>query len=364
MRTLQLAPYIDMSGANRAMVTHVEEMAKRGPTIAFVVVEGAMADECRRVGATVVTAFGHQGWPKSRMKRFIGVISTLKRAVREHEIQLIHSHGSIGSHYCLPVAILTNTPWVCHQRGRFEGGWGQFGIGQAAQIIAVSNWVKEGMPPRLQKKTTAIYDATEIPDTPPEPEAPGGFLRIGMAGACGKSKGHDLVVDAAALLMERYPFEVHIWGLLLDKNHVQYPWSKFVRDKVAALPKEFQQRFHLEDFRFDMENYYKSIDISVVPSRYADAFPRMMTEPMARYKPVVCSKIGGMIEFIQEGENGLKFDEDDVQGLAHQLERLLTDSALRAKLRANGRATVEKYVVPKAYGDRIEALYRKVLAEH
>ena len=54
-RGIHFSPFPDqLSGANRSLLTLVEELAKRGPVYVLTLCEGALATEARKVGATVL----------------------------------------------------------------------------------------------------------------------------------------------------------------------------------------------------------------------------------------------------------------------------------------------------------------------
>lgn len=83
----------------------------------------------------------------------------------------------------------------------------------------------------------------------------------------------------------------------------------------------------------------RAADIYVQPSHY-EAFSNALVEAMATGLPPVATRIGGMLDCIVDGENGLLATPRDPAALAQQLERMMSDPALAARLGANARATV------------------------
>jgi len=55
-----------------------------------------------------------------------------------------------------------------------------------------------------------------------------------------------------------------------------------------------------------------------------------------------CSDAGGMPELIEDGVNGLIAKSGDPAAFARQIERLIEDPGLRARLGAEARRTVEQ----------------------
>ncbi len=75
----------------------------------------------------------------------------------------------------------------------------------------------------------------------------------------------------------------------------------------------------------------------VLPSR-SEGLPLALLEAMAHGRPIVASAVGGIPEAIQDGETGLLVAPGDPKPLAHALDHLLTDSALRDRLGAAARS--------------------------
>lgn len=88
-----------------------------------------------------------------------------------------------------------------------------------------------------------------------------------------------------------------------------------------------------------MPNAYAATDIFVHTS-FTEGRSNVVVEALAAGKATIATRIDGVSELIQHGENGLLYDAGDVNALAHHLEALRSNSALRARLGANGRAFV------------------------
>jgi len=69
----------------------------------------------------------------------------------------------------------------------------------------------------------------------------------------------------------------------------------------------------------------------ICPSR-REPFATVNLEALAAGKPVVATAVGGNVEVVREGENGLLVPPEDPQALAERMLILLEDQALRATL--------------------------------
>ncbi len=83
---------------------------------------------------------------------------------------------------------------------------------------------------------------------------------------------------------------------------------------------------------------YAAGDVTVFPVTWPEPFGLVPLESMAVGRPVIATGQGGSGDYLRDGENTLLFTAGDAAGLASAVERL-TDSHLRARLRAGGRET-------------------------
>jgi glycosyltransferase involved in cell wall biosynthesis len=97
----------------------------------------------------------------------------------------------------------------------------------------------------------------------------------------------------------------------------------------------------------------------VVPSIGAETFGNVITEAMSRGRAVVASELGGIVDIVQPGVTGELVPPGDVPSLAAAMQRLLDDPALTRRLGDGARAASERYGVDPIIS-RLEALYLKV----
>ncbi len=109
----------------------------------------------------------------------------------------------------------------------------------------------------------------------------------------------------------------------------------------------------------DLPEVYRSHDIFVFPSIWAEPFGLTHLEAMASGTPVITTTTGGHAEFIVDGENALTFDPEDVTGLAGQIVRLIGQPELAAQLATTARQLVEDKFTLSRYAADLEALLQE-----
>jgi glycosyltransferase involved in cell wall biosynthesis len=101
--------------------------------------------------------------------------------------------------------------------------------------------------------------------------------------------------------------------------------------------------------------WLRAIDIFVLPSR-SEALSNSLLEAMACGCCPVASRVGGNVELIRHGENGMLFDAGDAGQLSSVLETLVHLRVLREQLAAKARATAEQFSIA-ASARRMEQIY-------
>jgi len=108
-------------------------------------------------------------------------------------------------------------------------------------------------------------------------------------------------------------------------------------------------------------NYYRLLTINVLASTI-DGFGLVLLEAMAMGVPVIATRFGGIVDVVRHNENGLLFDDDDIETLASQLTLLVDNEPLRKQLISQGYKTAyEEFNIEKTAAN-YEAFFKKQLA--
>ncbi len=107
------------------------------------------------------------------------------------------------------------------------------------------------------------------------------------------------------------------------------------------------------------ESLLRESDVFVLPS-YFEALPVALLEAMARGVPVIATRVGGIPDVIEDGVNGLLVDPGRPEPLARAIIAMLTDDALRSRLREAARTHVRKRYSTEAIIEDLGMLYREL----
>jgi glycosyltransferase involved in cell wall biosynthesis len=167
---------------------------------------------------------------------------------------------------------------------------------------------------------------------------------VSYVGRRDSEKGLDLLLYAARILRARgIEMQLAICGpTAFDRHYIEacrqiawnlrlpVLWGEFVSDEVRTA-------------------LFRMSRTVVYPSIHEEAFGMVPVEAMVQSTPVIVPDVGGVASLVRVGrhEAGLNFRCWDSGDLARQLERLLTDSDLHARLAADTRAVAENFSVER-----------------
>lgn len=274
------------------------------------------------------------------------LIPRLFNIIKTTRPDVVHLHSRIGADVMGGVAArLAGVP-VVHSR-RQDNPESRLAVALKYRlhdrVIAISKAIgdvllSEGFP---QTKLRCVLDAVEITPRVASPDRAGFHLEFGLdreAQVLGviaqliSRKGHRVLLDAMPLILEQHP---GVQVLFFGKG----PGAKEIEALIER--KSLSRSVHLAGFRDDLERILPCLDVVVHPALREGMGVSLLQASLAGV-PVVASAVGGIPEAVQEGMTGLLVPPSDPVALAHAVNRLLDDAALRRSLGYQGRLWVER----------------------
>jgi len=112
--------------------------------------------------------------------------------------------------------------------------------------------------------------------------------------------------------------------------------------------------------RGDLPEVYPAADAFVLPTLY-ETFALVCLEAMASGVPVLAAPVGGIEDYLRDGENGFHIDHD-ASDIAAKLDRLLMDPELHSRIRRAGLDTANEYSWQKI-ADQYLSLFAELKGE-
>jgi len=197
-------------------------------------------------------------------------------------------------------------------------------------------------------------DAFAAGEETPKAEPP----RFLYAGNLVAAKGVDILIRALALLVSR---GVTCRLRILGEGPAQ-PRLQALARSLGVADRIDWSAFVPQDH---MPAEYGAATVTVLPSRgKAEGLGLTLVEALCAGSAVVGTPVGGIPEVILDGRTGLLARDGDADHLAEQMERLLTDDALRARLTAAGQEHVRQRFAPAAAARTFLDLYHAFARNH
>lgn len=104
--------------------------------------------------------------------------------------------------------------------------------------------------------------------------------------------------------------------------------------------------------------YYKACDIFILPS-LLECFGIVNLEAMLCGVPIVASKVGGVPDIVEDGENGILVPPGDCESLSNAIICLLKDEETRERFGKNSKEKIQNYSWEKI-AESTEGIYREL----
>lgn len=303
--------------------------------------EGPFADALRSLGTEVVVLPMPDNPPWVSIQAALGV-------VRARGIEVLHAHlprahllaGLVGRLAHRPVlatvhgrelsltdlevhrAAGTHLSVVCRQ-SRFHA----LGLGvDEAFISCIPNGVDTTVfQPRPRSSAAGLRGQLGL-----EANA----LLVGFVGRLSPEKGPEVFIRAMAALAGLAAGGPPVHAVIAGDGPLQATVDGLIAERGL------QGRVHRLGLCTDMPALYAELDV-LVSTSWSEAMPLALMEALASGLPVVATRVGGVPDLIEHGQNGWLVAPGDAQDVAGRCAGLLADAAGRARM---GRQARERAV--------------------
>jgi L-malate glycosyltransferase len=195
---------------------------------------------------------------------------------------------------------------------------------------------------------------------------PEGELLLGVVAQLSPWKGQDTAIEALARLS----------GMGIDAQLLLIGSAKFVARATRYDNEAYLRRLHetaaaagvADRVRFlgereDVPELIRALDILLLPS-WEEPFGRALIEAMALEVPVIATSVGGPVEILEDGREGLLRAPRDAPAWAQAIAGLARDADARARMGRAGRERVEQSFTIATHVAAMLDVYEAALARH
>lgn len=174
-------------------------------------------------------------------------------------------------------------------------------------------------------------------------------------GRLSEEKGVDDLIEAYSRLITNYKL------VIVGQGSGKEQLLKTVKNKNLKSKVIFVGRKQGND----LWNLVRGAEFAVMPSRWYENAPYNVIEAMALTKIVVCAKIGGLLEIVDDGKNGFLFKAGSVADLVKTMNYLINlDGKVKRKIGEQAAASIKQKNNKEIYYKNLIKIYEKVISEH
>ncbi|MBL7071168.1 MAG: lipopolysaccharide heptosyltransferase II [Candidatus Omnitrophica bacterium] len=362
MNILQLLPALDVGGVERGTVDFARYLMLHGHKSVVVSGGGKLVRCLDEVGAR------HYKLPvgKKSPVTILLMVRRLCEIINKENIEIVHARSRVPAIIGFLAAKFTNRTFITTAHGYYNTrvasrpmSWGRFVI-VASHDMARHMREDFGTPYQRIKLIPRGVDLNEFKLAVREEDTSSrrkDFV-IGMISRVTPLKGHTDFLKAVSIVARS------VSGIKVLVVGEVPPSKKRYREELDLLVRRLGIA-NIVDFmgsREDIPDIISQLDVLVLPTKTPEAFGRVIIEAQAVGVPVVATKVGGIVDIIRDGENGLLVMPEDPHSIAEAILKVIKDRDLARSITAQARKDVEEKYSLAAMAEKTLGLYREALS--
>jgi lipopolysaccharide heptosyltransferase II len=366
MNILQIVPELRSGGVERGTVDFAKYLLTQGHGSLVVSAGGALVADLESAGVRHITMPVH----KKSLITMWRQVPILARLLIENRIDLVHARSRVPAWIAFFACRRAGIPMVTTCHGVYSThafsrvmGWGKYVI---AISHAVSRHMKENFKVphhriRLIHRGVNLSEFGLDPDVPDTARASSAAPAvrqervIGIVGRVTPIKGHRVMIKAMARVARVFP-DAKLW-VVGDSPRPRY------MDELKLMVRKLELQNHVEFLgtRQDIPDLMRRMSLLAAPAVGEEAFGRVLIEAGACGVPVIASRIGGIVDVIRHGTDGILVPAGDASALAENIIGVLKEPEYGRRLAESLRRRVREEFNDRTMFEKTIGVYRETL---
>ena len=282
-------------------------------------------------------------------------LSVLNKVIKHENITIIHTHHRMAAFYTFILSFFKDFSFLASVHGEFYDKkiFTKMAYSRAL-VIPCGDMVKKNIIDFFGVKKNIVVLRNAIrKDLSPVKEIPelqeykkNNYKLIGYLGRLSEEKGVLYLIDSLKFFAEDEKIRYVIVG------------EGYMKDKMDQI----LARNHCENkviylgYRNDPQNVIRQLDCVVLPS-LTEGLPLTPMEAFAQGKPVIASAVGGNVELVRNGENGILISPRKSKEIAIAIRQLLFNRELYNSCVENAKIDYETKFSIEVFNKDLEKIY-------
>ncbi|MCM8760764.1 MAG: lipopolysaccharide heptosyltransferase II [Candidatus Omnitrophica bacterium] len=336
MNILQILPSLDIGGVETGTVDLARYLSSHGHKAIIVSGGGRLVAEAEAAGAR------HYNLPVGNKSIFsmLRMIGALRDIIRSEDIDIVHARSRVPAAVAYFACRSTGRTFITTAHGYYSKhimsvpiSWGKYVI-VASNIMAKHMSSNFAVPYERIRLIPRGVDLERFRFAKPK-EFFGDSFVVGMVSRITPLKGHADFIKAVSILRRQI---AGIKAVIVGSA----PKEKY-REELEILVR----RLGLSDIvefggaRQDVPEVMRGLDCLVSATTTPEAFGRVIIEAQASGVCVVATRVGGVVDIIDDGKTGLLCEARNPADMAEKIARIYKDDQLRISMAIEARKKVE-----------------------
>jgi len=347
---------LDIGGVETGTVDLARYLVKHGHKAIVVSAGGRLVRELDSMSVR------HYALPVGKKSLFsiFRMIRSLKRIIRSEDIDIVHARSRVPAIIAYFACKGTNRVFITTAHGYYAKhllssamAWGKYVI-VASNVMAKHMAGAFGVPHERIRLIPRGVDLSRFKFRGPNVKRSKEFV-VGMVSRITPLKGHADFIKAVAMLNRQIPqLKAVIAG--------EAPKEKYKEDLELLVRRlGLDQTVEFLGARPDVPDVMAQLDVLVSATVTPEAFGRAIIEAQATGVPVVATRVGGVVDIIEDAKTGLLCDAQDPKDIAEKVLRFYKDKDLRFGIVSAARKRVESDFNLDKMVERTMAVYDEAL---
>ncbi|MCU0666579.1 MAG: lipopolysaccharide heptosyltransferase II [Candidatus Omnitrophica bacterium] len=360
MNVLQVLPQLRVGGVETGTVDLARELVKLGHKAIVVSAGGELVKELEACGVKHYFLPVHEKslWAIFKSTRALAEI------IRKEEIDIVHARSRAPAWSAFFACRMTAAVFVTTCHGFYSKHPFSYVMGWGKRVIVLSNAIAHRMihdfnvpheRVRLIARSVSL-DKFQYADPGPKRKK---VFNVGIIARITPIKGHMDFIKAMHKLSKHVP-HLKIW-IVGDAPESKLAYKEQLQVLVRRLG-----LWHCTDFlgvQRDIPGVLKGLDAVVLPTVTQEAFGRAIIEAQACGVPVVATKVGGVVDVIDDQKTGVLVPVSSPQAISEALLKIYKDKDFASSLaKAAYDKLKEKYTLELMVEKTLE-VYKEALSE-
>lgn len=358
MKILQILPELNVGGVETGTVDFADYLVRHGHTSIVVSSGGELVPLLEQSGTRHYTLPVHKKslWGMGRM------VKALRRIIHNEGVDIVHARSRVPAWIAYFACRRTRAAFITTCHGYYQNRLFSQVMGWPKLVIVPSEAIARHMRDDFGVSADCLRCIPRSINLEKfdvqRQETPGKSLyTITIVGRLTPLKGHTFFFKAMAKVARVMP-NIRIW-VIGDAPASKAAYKRELEALVRRLG--IQGRVDFLGNRRDVPQLLSQSDVLVLSTVTEEAFGRVILEAQAAGVPVVATRVGGVVDILEDGKTGLLVLPKDTDAMAREVMRVLNDRPLALRLVEAGRKKLKEEFTLEQMASRTLRVYEELL---